>query len=78
MEYSNLKIYHTPMCRFDYLMGPAAVKVRVRGLVTFSDASLGTISNRFLHISAVSGVGGGGAGAGAVKKKNIDIIACTY
>ena len=54
------------MCRFDDLVGPGAVKVRVRGLVTFSGASLGTISNRFLHICSVSGVGGGGAGA--VKK----------
>ena len=48
-------------------MGPGAVKVRVRGLVTFSVASLGTISNSLLYICAVSGVGGGGAGT--VKKK---------
>ena len=52
--------------------GPGAVKVRVRGLVTFSGASSGTISNRFLHICAVSGVGGGGAGA--VKKKILTLL----
>ena len=60
------------MCRFDYLVGPGAVKVRVRGLVTFSGSSLGTIFNRFLHICAVSGVWAGGAGA--VKKKILTLL----
>ena len=60
------------MCRFDYLVGPGAVKVRVRGLVSFSVSSLCTISNRFLHICAVSGIGGGGAGA--VKKKILTLL----
>ena len=54
------------------LVGPGAVKVRVPGLVTFSGASLGTISNRFLHICAVSGIGGGGAGV--VKKKILTLL----
>ena len=54
------------------MVGPGVAKVWVRGLVTFSEASLGTISNRFLHICAVSGVGGGGAGA--VKKKLLTLL----
>ena len=60
------------MCRFGYLVSPGEVKVRVGGLVTFSCANLCTISNGFLHICAVSGVGGGGAGA--VKKKILTLL----
>ena len=37
--------------------------MRVRGFITFSGASLGTISKRFLDMCAVSAVGGGDVGA---------------
>ena len=57
------------MCRLGYLVR-VRVKVRVQGLVTFSGASLGTISYRFLDMCAVSVVGGGGA-----VKKNIYLLA---
>ena len=54
--------------------GPGAVKVRVQGLVTFSGASLGTISNRFLDMCAAPAVGGRGAGA----MKKIYWLGCVY